>query len=141
MIRYRYAHQLSPPAPFVSVTLRCPTTATRTVGLPAQLDSAADRTVLPGRVVEGLGLVEDGRALFQGFAGEVIELPVFLVEVQVHDFPPVLIRAALGEHHVVLDGPGLALEIERPPSPLSRAARMGGRQDEESLRPPARRLR
>ena len=31
-------------------------------------------------------LVEDGRALFQGFAGEVIELPVFLVEVQIHDF-------------------------------------------------------
>ena len=131
MIRYRHTHQLSPPAPFVNVTLRCPVTVSQLAGLPAQLDSAADRTILPGRVVEGLGLVEDGRALFQGFAGEVIELPIFLIEVQVHDFSPVLIRAALGEHephvllgrdvlnshHVVLDGPGLALEIERPPSP------------------------
>ncbi len=96
MIRYRYAHQFSPPAPFVNVALRCPTTGARTADLPAQLDSAADRTVLPGRVVGALGLVEDGRALFQGFAGEVIVLPVLLVEVQVHHFPPVLIRAALG---------------------------------------------
>jgi predicted aspartyl protease len=130
MIRYRYAHQLSPPAPFVKVTLRCPTTGSRVIDLPAQLDIAADRTVLPGRVVEALGLVEDGRALFQGFAGEVIELPVFLVEVQIHDFPALMIRAALGEkepytllgrdvlnaYRIVLDGPQLALEIVRPPT-------------------------
>jgi len=130
MIRYRYADQLSPPAPFVKVTLRCPTTGNRAADLPAQLDIAADRTVLPGRMVEALGLVEDGRALFQGFAGEVMELPIFLVEVQVHDFSPLLTRAALGEkepyillgrdvlnaHRIVLDGPQLALEIERPPS-------------------------
>lgn len=130
MIRYRYSHQLSPPAPFVKVTLRCPATGNRTDDLPAQLDLAADRTVLPGSVVAGLGLVEDGRALFQGFAGEVIELPVFLVEIQVHDFAPMLIRSALGEkepyillgrdvlnaHRILLDGPQLAVEIERPPS-------------------------
>jgi len=48
MIRYRYAQQLSPPAPVVTVTLRCPTTGTQAVGLPAQLDTAADRT-RPGR--------------------------------------------------------------------------------------------
>jgi hypothetical protein len=127
MIRFRYAQQLSPPAPFVNVTLRCPATGTHAVGLPAQLDIAADRTVLPGRVVKELGLAEDGRALFQGFAGEVIELPIFLVEIQVHDFLPLLTRAALGAnephillgrdalnaHRILLDGPQLALEIER----------------------------
>ena len=130
MIRYRYAHQLSPPAPFVQVTLRCPTTGNRVADLPAQLDIAADRTVLTGRVVEALGLVEDGRALFEGFEGTVIELPLFLVEVQVHDFSPLLTRAALGKkepyillgrdvlnaHRLLLDGPQLILEIERPPS-------------------------
>jgi len=130
MIRYRYAQRLNPPAPFVNVTLRCPTTGAQAMGLPAQLDVAADRTILPGRVVEALGLVEDGRALFQGFAGEIIELPVFLVEVQVHDFLPLLTRAALrgnephillgrdvlNAHRILLDGPQLALEIERPPA-------------------------
>ena len=127
MIRFRYARELSPPAPFVHVTLRCPTTAAEAANLPAQVDTAADRSVLPGRIVEALGLVEDGRTLVQGFAGDVVELPIFLVAVQVHDFQPVMIRAVLGAHEphillgrdvlnahrVLLDGPGLALEIER----------------------------
>jgi hypothetical protein len=128
MIRYRYAQEMSPPAPFVNVTLRCPATRTQMVGLPAQIDIAADRTVLPERVVDELGLVEDGRALFQGFEGQVIELPVFLIEVQVRDFSLLLARAALGAnerhillgrdvlnaHRVLLNGPQLILEIERP---------------------------
>jgi hypothetical protein len=92
------------------------------------VDCAADRTILPGRVVEALRLVEDGRAFFQGFASEIIELPVFLIEARVHDFPPVLVRAALGEnephillgrdvlnsHRLLLDGPQLVLDIELP---------------------------
>jgi hypothetical protein len=128
MIRYRYTEQLKPPAPFVKVIVRCPTTGKQVADVPAQRDTAADRTVLPGRVVEALGLVEDGRALFEGFAGEVIELPLFLVEVRVHDFSPSLIRAVLGEkephillgrdilnaHRIVLDGPQLIFDIERP---------------------------
>jgi hypothetical protein len=121
---------MDPPAPFVHVTLRCPSTGNRVTDLPAQVDSAADRTVLPARVVEALGLVEDGRATFQGFAGELVELPLFLVEVQVHDFPGVLTRAALGRdepyvllgrdalnrHRVILDGPQLLLDVEQPPA-------------------------
>lgn len=127
MIRYRYARQLNPPAPFVYVRLRCPTTGNLAADVPAQLDTAADRTVLPGGLVEALGLVEDGRALFQGFAGEVIELPVMLVEIQVHDLPPSLTRAVLGraeahillgrdvlnDYRVLLDGPQRVLEIAR----------------------------
>jgi hypothetical protein len=126
MIRYRYAQHLSPPAPFVYVTLRCPHTGRRTENVPALIDTAADRTVLPGLVVRSLGLVEDGRMLFQGFASEVIELPIFLVEVNVHDLPAVAVRAALGEnephvllgrdvlnvHRILLDGPQEALEID-----------------------------
>lgn len=128
MIRYRYTPQFNPPAPFVFLTVRCPATGMQVERVPAQVDTAADRTVLPGPIVKSLGLVEDGRATFQGFAGEIIELPLFLVEVMVHDFAPVAIRATLGEHephillgrdvlnshHVVLDGPKLALEIDRP---------------------------
>lgn len=130
MICYRYADQLSPPAPFVHVSLRCPSTGSSVIALAAQVDFAADRTILPGPVVAALALVQDGKAMFQGFAGEVIELPIFLVELQVHDFPPLLVRTALGrqEPHILLgrdvlnayrivgDGPRLALEIDRPSS-------------------------
>lgn len=125
MIRYRYADQLQPPAPLVTVSVGCPATGKRIEGLPALVDPAADRTVFPGPIIETLGLVEDGRLLFQGFAGEVIELPVFLASIQIHDFTPVLIRSALGErepfillgrdvlnnYRILLDGPQRVLEI------------------------------
>lgn len=125
MIRYRYATQLKTPAPFVNVTLRCPGSGREIPGQPALVGTGADRTVLPGPIVETLSLVEDGRLLFQGFAGDVVELPIFLIAVQMHDLPPILIRAVLGErepyillgrdvlnaHRILLDGPQLALEI------------------------------
>jgi predicted aspartyl protease len=128
MIRYRYATVVQPPAPFVNVSVRCPATGKQSLNVPALIDTAADRTVLTGQLIEALGLVEDGRLSFQGFAGEVVELPIFLAEVQVHDLPPLMIRAVIGErepyillgrdvlnaHRILLDGPQLAMEISRP---------------------------
>jgi len=128
MIRYRYAQQLDPPAPFVYVSLRCGHTGTALTDLPAQIDAAADRTVIPTHIVESLGLVEDGRLRFQGFASEVVTLPVYLVEVGIHDFAAQAIRAVLGvsephillgrdvlnRHHLQLDGPQLVLAVDRP---------------------------
>jgi len=126
MIRYRYANHLAPPAPFVNVTIRCPQTGNCEIDLPAQMDTAADRTIIPGSVARKLGLVEDGRLLFQGFAGDLVELPIYLVELRVHDLPPIALRAALGElepyvllgrdalnhHRILLNGPQLAMEID-----------------------------
>jgi hypothetical protein len=119
VIRYRYANQVTPPAPFVQVTVRCPSTGRSAPGLPAQVDTAADRTVLPGPVVTALELAEDGRLLFQGFGSQILELPTFLVAITLHDLAPVLLRAVLGEqepyillgrdalnaHRLLLDGP------------------------------------
>ena len=126
MIRYRYATEVKPPAPFVNVVVRCPATDKYTPDLPAILDTAADRTVLPGPIVQSLGLIEDGRLLFQGFSAQVVELPMYLVEVRIHDLAPLLVRAVLGErepyillgrdvlnaHRILLDGPQLTLEID-----------------------------
>ena len=128
MIRYRYVDRLRPPAPFVNMSLRCAASGIQLDGQAALIDSAADRTVLPGPTVRALGLVEDGRLQFQGFGSEIVELPMFLVEVRVHDFPPLLIRAALGErepfillgrdvlniYRILLDGPQQLLEIDGP---------------------------
>jgi hypothetical protein len=125
MIKYRYAQQLKPPAPLVNTTVRCIATGARIEASPALVDPAADRTVLPAHVVAALGLVEDGRLHFQGFAGEIVELPTFLAEIQVHDLPALMIRAVLGEREpfillgrdvlntlrITLDGPQLTLEI------------------------------
>lgn len=128
MIRYRYNRQLTPPAPFVYVSVGCPATGVTISSIPAQVDTAADRTVLPQQLVATLGLAEDGRALFQGFAGEIVELPLYLVEIRVQDFRPLLVRAVLGEaeshlllgrdvlnaYRLLLEGPELSLEIDQP---------------------------
>jgi hypothetical protein len=69
-----------------------------------------------------------GRFLFEGFGATVVELPVYLVAVQIHDLPPQEIRAVVGErepymllgrnilssYRVLLDGPRQAVEIELP---------------------------
>ena len=80
---------------------------------------------MPGSLVSALQLAQDGRAIFQGFGIQFIELPIHLVAIMVHDFPPVITRAALGEHEpyillgrdvsnalrLLLDGPQQFLEI------------------------------
>ena len=51
-IRYLYNQQVMPPAPFVHVFVR-PPQASQTAGpLPAQLDTAASRTVVPRRWID-----------------------------------------------------------------------------------------
>ena len=128
MIRYRYVDSVKPPAPFVSVSIRGVDNGIQLDGQPAIVDPAADRTVLPGPTIQTLGLVEDGRLRFQGFASEIVELPVYLVEIRLHDFPPLRVRAAFGQHEpytilgrdflnsyrIVLDGPQQVLEISLP---------------------------
>ena len=128
MVRYGYLPQLNPPAPFVYVRLRNPLSGQELRDVPAQVDSAADRTLLPAAIVQTLGLPQI-RTMNIGVAGgEVQVLPVHPVTVAVHDFPGETIevvssagedwillgRDILNAHRSLLDGPQLALEIERP---------------------------
>jgi len=125
MIRYRYNAEVRPPAPFVHVTVRCPTTGRHIERSPALLDSGSDCTVLPSSVVSALDLVQVGLLECQDFHGVIVTRLVFLAVVSIHDFPPVEVRAVLEErqgyvllgrdvlnsYRIVLDGPQLALEI------------------------------
>lgn len=127
MIRYRYAAEAQPPAPFVNVTVHCPTTGRHTDRSPALLDTGSDCTVLPSSVVSALDLVQVGLQECADFHGVIVVRPLFLVAVSLHDLPPVVeVRAVLEErqkyvllgrdvlnnHRIVLDGPQLALEID-----------------------------
>ena len=125
MIRYAYNRQAEPPAPFVHVSLRRPDGASSLDELAAQIDTAADRTVIPGRLVARLGLVPLDELPVVGFGGQVLLVPTYFVEVAVRGQPPcpVEVLAHDGEPHVLLgrdvlnrfrlllDGPGFALEI------------------------------
>jgi hypothetical protein len=72
--RYGYNQQVVPPAPFVHVTLRCPETGKEAADLPAQIDSTADRSVIPGKLVEELRLVPLDELRISGFGGQIFLL-------------------------------------------------------------------
>jgi predicted aspartyl protease len=125
MIRYSYNCQVEPPAPFVHVSLRCPETGKAVDDLPAQIDTAADRTVIPANLVELLELLPLDELPVAGFGGQVFVIPTYLVglalrtfvaapvEVFAHPEEPFILlgRDVLNRLRLLLDGPALAFEI------------------------------
>ena len=125
MIRYIYATELTPPAPFVKISLRNPATGQTHSNLPAQLDTAADRTVIPASLVELLDLHQVSTTLASGLGGATYQLAVYIALLEVHDRPAIPVqvlahpaeswvllgRDVLNAFRLTLDGPNLALEI------------------------------
>lgn len=125
MIRYRYLTQVNPPAPFVHVTLQNPVTGSELRDVPAQLDTAADRTLLPEALVLALGLPQLSTIPIGGVGGDTRMMPTYAVQLAIHNLPVqrvevvahpkekhvLLGRDLLNAHRIVLDGPALALEI------------------------------
>ena len=125
MIRYAYNRQVEPPGPFVHVSFRCPDTGQTINNLPAQIDTAADRTVIPGDLVERLGLVPLDELPVAGFGGQVFLISTYYVELTIRGLAPQLVevlahaeepyvllgRDILNGCRLWLDGPELALEI------------------------------
>ena len=126
MMRYTYNRQVEPPAPFVHVSLKCLETGKSIDNLPALIDIAADRTVIPGGLVDLLALVPLEEFQVAGLGGQVFSVPTYKVELTIrtlspqkvvliaHDEEPFILlgRDVLNRHRLVLDGPGLALEID-----------------------------
>jgi hypothetical protein len=125
VIRYGYLRQVQPPAPFVNLVLRHPRNGNEMHDVPAQLDTGADRTVMPEKLVQALGLPRIGRFEMEGLGGAIHVLFSFAVLLRVHDLSfqrleaiacsdeewILLGRDVLNNHRIVLDGPQLALEI------------------------------
>lgn len=126
MIRYVYQTQLQPPAPFVYVALTNPITGAEIRDVPAQLDTAGDRTVLPGPLAIALALPQIGSISIGGVGGFVQTMPSYPVKIAIHDLPGIdvevvaspgeswvlLGRDVLNSRHVHLEGPALTVEIE-----------------------------
>jgi Retroviral aspartyl protease len=125
-MRYAYNRQVEPPAPFMHVSLKCLETGKSLDNLPALVDTAADRTVIPGRLVALLALVPLEEVLVAGLGGQVFSAPTYKVELTfrmllpqkvaliAHDEEPFILlgRDILNRHRLLLDGPGLAPEID-----------------------------
>lgn len=105
MIRYRYQTLLHPPAPpFISVTLWNPVTGVDQRDVPAQLDTAADRTLLPQSLVQALNLPQIGTVPIGGVGGIIQSMPSYPVQLAVLDLSPrpVEVVATTGEAWILL---------------------------------------
>jgi hypothetical protein len=126
---FLYTTQRDPPAPFALVDLREPGTADdRLSQLPAQVDSAADRTIVPLKLIERLQLTPSGNAPFAGLGDHEIRLDLYKVEILVRTLTPREIEVAahateelillgrdfLNQFKIVHDGPKERLEISEP---------------------------
>ena len=123
--RYPYVPHLQPPAPFVHVALRAPGGTAELTNLPAQVDTGADRTILPWPVVESLGLIQLDVIQIGGFGGVEQSVPTFAVLLGIRLFPSVSLevlaskaekwvllgRDVLNHHRFLLDGPNLTTEV------------------------------
>ncbi|HMC66986.1 MAG TPA: hypothetical protein VKI65_18760 [Gemmataceae bacterium] len=93
--------------------------------MPAQLDSAADRTVIPTTLVVQLGLVPLDELPVSAFGGRVQLLPTHRVQLNIRSLEPLVIEAlshpdepfvlvgrdVMNSQRIVLDGPQLSVEI------------------------------
>lgn len=126
MVRYNYNQQVQPPAPFIYVTVSVPGQAARSVRIPALIDSGADMTVIPPRLLTDLRLIRFSEVGIGGFRSAARPLDTFLVTLQIHDWMieavevisgddsyGILGRDVLNQFLLTLDGPDLALTLQR----------------------------
>jgi hypothetical protein len=125
VICYAYVAQVHPPAPFVQVQLKNPVTGNELRDVPAQLDTAADRTLIPDTLVQALALPQMGTLTIGGVGGVQQVMPTYPLLLAIHDLPAQTIevvassgepwvllgRDVLNAERLLLDGPRLALEI------------------------------
>jgi hypothetical protein len=125
VIRYSYLSQRRPPAPFVAVTLRNPINGAEKQDVPAQIDSAADRTLVPDSLVRALSLPQIGTIAIGGVGGVTQTMPSYPVQLAIHNLPAqtvevvansgetwvLLGRDILNGHRILLDGPQSLVEI------------------------------
>lgn len=125
-MRYRYNQQVSPPAPFIHVSLGLAENGVTLENLPAQLDTAADLTAVPANVLQDLGAVALDSMKVAGFDGILRTAPTYVVRLAIRGCEPVTVeviktpdesfillgRDVLNQYRIILDGPQQTLEIE-----------------------------
>ena len=125
MIRASYNRQLNPPAPMVLVKLSSTVSDASLSNVPAQIDTAADWTLIPTSMLEELELDAINSVEIGGVGGSIELMPTYairlailglteqLIQVVGHAEEPWIIlgRDVLNHHRMVLDGPNQTLEM------------------------------
>lgn len=122
-----YDTGFTPPAPVADVTVAHPLTGVSSGTLPGKLDSGADVTVIPARLVAALTLTPKGYIWTRSYDGTYARRPVYYVRLTVEGFnlPTVrciatdrsqvlLGRNVLNRFIVTLDGKTLSWALQDP---------------------------
>ena len=117
----------NPPAPITDVTIAHPVTAAKDAVLRAKLDTGADVTVIPERVVGQLGISPKGRVWTRGYDGTYAQRPVYYVRLALEGFDLAIVRCiasdrsdvllgrnVLNRFIIILDGKSQKFEIKDP---------------------------
>src|SRR5262245_36700417 len=126
MIRYSYNQQVQPPAPFIYVAVIAPGQTTRADRVPMLIDSGADLSVIPQRLIAELNLIKFSNVGVGGFRESLEPGDTFLVGLQIHDWEIEAVEVIAGDDSyglpgrdvinqflIILDGPNLALTLQR----------------------------
>lgn len=120
-----YDRSFNPSAPVADVTIMHPVTGARSSLLRGKLDSGADVTVIPERVVAQLGMTPKGRIWTRGYDGTYTQRSVYYVRLRVEGFNLASVRCVatdranvllgrnvLNHFVITLDGKNLVFELK-----------------------------
>ena len=122
-----YDPAFSPPAPVADVTVVHPTTGVNSGALRGKLDSGADVTVIPQRLVAELGMTPRGRIWTRGYDSTYAQRLIYYVRLTVESFDLLTVRCiaadrvdvllgrnVLNRFIITLDGKNLTFELKDP---------------------------
>ena len=122
-----YDRTFNPPAPVANVIVANPVATNKRSLLRGKMDTGADITVIPERVVAPLGISPKGRVWIRGYDGTYAQRPVYYVRITLEGLvlptvrciaanrPDVLLgRNVLNRFIIILDGKNLTFEVKNP---------------------------